>query len=123
MGGCGCSLVGISIIAWFFAVLFAYGMWNVDEKAGLKNERDWAAYTAQVEQWDSIADESVRDSLIESLPAPPIRQGGFAAGFGLLAAMFVIVVSLLPLGIGICLLSMRRKVVRQERKEQQSWNR
>lgn len=115
--GCGCVLVVIGTIAILAALYFAFAMWSADEDAGVKNEADWEAYNAKVEQLDTIADVQLRDSLIAEIPHPLHRQGGFATIFGIFGAVVVIVVAAFPLTIG-CILMVRYSK-RREREEQE----
>lgn len=102
--GCGWVLIVVGIMAVLFAVFMAVALWQSDEEAGVKNDADWEAYNARVEQLDTISDAAVRDSLIAEIPTPVIRQGGFATIFGLLMGLAIIVAAAFPLAIGCVLL-------------------
>ena len=50
------------------------------------------------------------DSVIEAkYPRPLLRQGGFATIFGGFFALIIIVVALIPLGIGFLVVKYRRR--------------
>jgi len=102
--GCGWTLIVMGIMAMLFAIFLAVALWQADEEAGVKNDADWEAYNARVEQLDTISDAAVRDSLIAEIPTPVIRQGGFATIFGLLMGLAIIVAAAFPLAIGCVLL-------------------
>lgn len=102
--GCGWTLIVVGIMAMLFAIFLAVALWQADEEAGVKNDADWEAYNARVEQLDTISDAAVRDSLIAEIPTPVIRQGGFATIFGLLMGLAIIVAAAFPLAIGCVLL-------------------
>lgn len=102
--GCGWVLIAAGIMAMLFAIFLAVALWQADEEAGVKNNADWEAYNARVEQLDTISDAAVRDSLIAEIPTPVIRQGGFATIFGLLMGLAIIVAAAFPLAIGCVLL-------------------
>ena len=102
--GCGWALIVMGIMAMLFAIFLAVALWQADEEAGVKNDADWEAYNARVEQLDTISDAAVRDSLIAEIPTPVIRQGGFATIFGLLMGLAIIVAAAFPLAIGCVLL-------------------
>ena len=97
-------LIAVGIMAVLFAIFLAVALWQADEEAGVKNDADWEAYNARVEQLDTISDAAVRDSLIAEIPTPVIRQGGFATIFGLLMGLAIIVAAAFPLAIGCVLL-------------------
>ena len=102
--GCGWVLIAVGIMAMLFAIFLAVALWQADEEAGVKNDADWEAYNARLEQLDTISDAAVRDSLIAEIPTPVIRQGGFATIFGLLMGLAIIVAAAFPLAIGCVLL-------------------
>ncbi len=114
--GCGWVLIAAGIMAMLFAILLAVALWQSDEEAGVKNDADWEAYNARVEQLDTISDAAVRDSLIAEIPTPVIRQGGFATIFGLLMGLAIIVAAAFPLAIG-CVLLVRYSKRREKEKE------
>lgn len=114
--GCGWLLITAGALAMLFAVFFAYSMWTADEEAGVKNDAEWDAYNQRVEQLDSIADTELRDSLITEIPAPMIRQGGFATIFGILIGVVIIFIAAFPLAIG-CILLVRYSKRRELRIE------
>ena len=95
------------ILTAFFLVM---GTNLADKKAGEKNEAEWAAYHQQVEAMDSIADVALRDSLIQELPHPIIRQGGIATMFALFGGFVIVVIALIPLGIGTYLYAKNRNI-------------
>lgn len=114
--GCGWVLIVAGIMAMLFAIFLAVALWQSDEEAGVKNDADWEAYNARVEQLDTISDAAVRDSLIAEIPTPVIRQGGFATIFGLLMGLAIIVAAAFPLAIG-CVLLVRYSKRREKEKE------
>ena len=114
--GCGWTLIVVGIMAMLFAIFLAVALWQADEEAGVKNDADWEAYNARVEQLDTISDAAVRDSLIAEIPTPVIRQGGFATIFGLLMGLAIIVAAAFPLAIG-CVLLVRYSKRREKEKE------
>lgn len=114
--GCGWTLIVVGIMAMLFAIFLAVALWQADEEAGVKNDADWEAYNARVEQLDTISDATVRDSLIAEIPTPVIRQGGFATIFGLLMGLAIIVAAAFPLAIG-CVLLVRYSKRREKEKE------
>ncbi len=114
--GCGWTLIVMGIMAMLFAIFLAVALWQADEEAGVKNDADWEAYNARVEQLDTISDAAVRDSLIAEIPTPVIRQGGFATIFGLLMGLAIIVAAAFPLAIG-CVLLVRYSKRREKEKE------
>lgn len=117
-GGCGCLLVMLGAIAIGLAVAFAVAMVYADKEAGEKHETEWEEYNAQVAQLDSIQDVALRDSLIEEIPRPYIRQGGFAALFGIFTGLGVVIIASFPLAIGCILLVKYNRAKRKERELQ-----
>ena len=108
--GCGCLLMLIGAILVAAAFVFVMGSNLADKEAGERNEAEWKVYNQQIEALDSIADEAVRDSIAETLPRPYIRQGGFATMFGLFIGAIVVVIALIPLGVGTYLYAKNRKL-------------
>lgn len=113
--GCGCLLVALGSVAILFAVAFAWGMWVADDEAGEKNDAEWEEYNAWVEQIETMEDSVAVDSLMASRPAPIIRQGGFAAAFGIVIGLGIIVVAAFLLGIGCILLVRHNHKKRREK--------
>lgn len=108
--GCGCapSIVGALLVA--FALTLALSCYSADKKAGEENQKQWAEYSTHLEEIDSLYDAGVPDSVIEAkYPRPLLRQGGFATIFGGFFALIIIVVALIPLGIGIFLVVKYRR--------------
>jgi hypothetical protein len=108
--GCGCLLMVTGAFLILTAFFLVMGTNLADKKAGEKNEAEWAAYHQQVEAMDSIADVALRDSLIQELPHPIIRQGGIATMFALFGGFVIVVIALIPLGIGTYLYAKNRKI-------------
>ena len=81
-----------------------------DKEAGEKNKAEWEAYHQQMEALDSITDVAQRDSLVQELPHPIIRQGGIATMFALFGGFIIVVIALIPLGIGTYLYAKNRKI-------------
>ena len=97
----------VFILAAFILVM---GTNLADKEAGEKNKAQWEAYHKQVEAMDSITDVALRDSLIQELPRPVIRQGGFATMFALFFGLIIVGIALLPLGIGAYLVAKNKKI-------------
>ena len=108
--GCGCSLLILGAVLICAAVICALASYVADEHAGKENEAQWEVYNQQIAALDSIADEAVRDSIAQELPAPHIRQGGFATLFGFFFGFIIVVIALIPLGIGAYLYAKNRKL-------------
>ena len=108
--GCGCLLMVTGAFLILTAFLFVMASNLADKEAGEKNEAEWEAYRQQVEAMDSIADVALRDSLIQELHQPVIRQGGFATMFALFGGFIIVIVALIPLGIGTYLYAKNRKI-------------
>ena len=113
--GCGCILIALGSVAILVAIAFACSMWVADDEAGEKNEAEWEEYNAWVEQIESMEDSVTVDSLMASRPAPIIRQGGFAAAFGIVIGLGIIVVAAFFLGIGCILLVRHNHKKRKEK--------
>ena len=93
-----------------FALTLALSCYSADKKAGEENQKQWAEYNTHLEEIDSLYDAGVPDSVIEAkYPRPLLRQGGFATIFGGFFALIIIVVALIPLGIGIFLVVKYRR--------------
>ena len=108
--GCGCLLLILGAVLISAAVIFALASYVADEHAGKENEAQWEVYNQQIAALDSIADEAVRDSIAQELPAPHIRQGGFATLFGFFFGFIIVVIALIPLGIGTYLYVKNKKL-------------
>jgi hypothetical protein len=108
--GCGCLLMVTGAFLILTAFLFVMASNLADKEAGEKNEAEWEAYRQQVEAMDSIADVALRDSLIQELHQPVIRQGGFATMFALFGGFIIVIIALIPLGIGTYLYAKNRKI-------------
>lgn len=108
-GGCGCLLVVLGGFILALSIFVAVVMVVADIDAGHKHEAWVEEYNHQVAVLDSIQDESLRDSLIAEIPRPYIRQGGFAAMFGLAAGGVGIIIGAVPLIIGIILIFLHRR--------------
>lgn len=102
-----------------FAIILAVGSWAADENAGKKNDAEWDEYNAWVAQVDSMEDRVLADSLMETHPAPIIRQGGFATAFGAIFAIAIIAVATIPIVAGIIMMSVYRQRKRQELMQKQ----
>lgn len=108
--GCGCALSIVGALAIVIALFIAFTCYSADKEAGEENERQWAEYSTHLEEIDSLYDAGVPDSVIEAkYPRPLLRQGGFATIFGGFFALIIIVVALIPLGIGIFLVVKYRR--------------
>lgn len=111
--GCGCALSVVGALAIVLALFIAFTCYSADKKAGDENREQWAEYNSHQTEIDSLYDAGVPDSVIEAkYPRPLLRQGGFATIFGGFFALIIIVVALVPLGIGIFLVVKYRR--RQE---------
>ncbi|MBO7338077.1 MAG: hypothetical protein J6U33_05505 [Paludibacteraceae bacterium] len=111
--GCGCALSVVGALAIVLALFIAFTCYSADKKAGDENREQWAEYNSHQTEIDSLYDAGVPDSVIEAkYPRPLLRQGGFATIFGGFFALIIIVVALIPLGIGIFLVVKYRR--RQE---------
>jgi len=108
--GCGCSLIILGTVLICAAFTFALAAYVADENAGKENEAQWEVYNQQIAALDSIADEAVRDSIAQELPSPHIRQGGFATLFGFFFGFIIVVIALIPLGIGTYLYVKNKKL-------------
>lgn len=108
--GCGCLLMVTGAFLILTAFLLVMGTNLADKKAGEKNEAEWKTYRQQVEAMDSIANVALRDSLIQELPHPVIRQGGIATMFALFGGFIIVVIALIPLGIGTYLYAKNRNI-------------
>ena len=108
--GCGCVLSIVGALAIVIALFIAFTCYSADKESGEENERQWAEYNTHLEEIDSLYDAGVPDSVIEAkYPRPLLRQGGFATIFGGFFALIIIVVALIPLGIGIFLVVKYRR--------------
>lgn len=108
--GCGCALSVVGALAIVLALFIAFTCYSADKKAGDENREQWAEYNTHLEEIDSLYDAGVPDSVIEAkYPRPLLRQGGFATIFGGFFALIIIVVALVPLGIGIFLVVKYRR--------------
>ncbi|MBO6005823.1 MAG: hypothetical protein J6P49_03075, partial [Paludibacteraceae bacterium] len=108
--GCGCALSGVGALAIVWALFLAVTCYSADKKAGDENREQWAEYNSHQTEIDSLYDAGVPDSVIEAkYPRPLLRQGGFATIFGGFFALIIIVVALVPLGIGIFLVVKYRR--------------
>ena len=115
-GGCGCILTVIGGVIILCSIIFGLIMYVADEDAGEKHDAWIEEYNGQVAALDSIQDEAVRDSLIEAIPAPYVRQGGFATIFGIFFGGIGVIIGIIPVIIGLVLIVRHR---RQKRKEQE----
>lgn len=102
--GCGWSLISLAVIAVLFAFFMACGSVVADKHAGEENEKEWTEYNAWTAQLDQMEDTLRADSLRETRQAPHIRQGGFASMFGIFFGLCIIIIALIPLGIGLYLI-------------------
>lgn len=108
--GCGCALSIVGALLAAFALTLALSCYSADKKAGEENQKQWAEYSTHLEEIDSLYDAGVPYSVIEAkYPRPLLRQGGFATIFGGFFALIIIVVALIPLGIGIFLVVKYRR--------------
>ena len=108
--GCGCVLSIVGALAIVIALFIAFTCYSADKKAGDENREQWAEYKRHQTEIDSLYDAGVPDSVIEAkYPRPLLRQGGFATIFGGFFALIIIVVALVPLGIGIFLVVKYRR--------------
>lgn len=113
-GGCGCLLTVLGSFIVLCSVIFAFALYVADEDAGEKHDAWVAEYNEQVSALDSIQDVAVRDSLIETIPAPYVRQGGFATLAGIIFGGIGLIVGVIPLIVGLVLI---RKHRRERQKE------
>lgn len=108
--GCGCALSVVGALAIVIALFIAFTCYSADKEAGEENRKQWAEYNSHQVEIDSLYDAGVPDSVIEAkYPRPLLRQGGFATIFGGFFALIIIVVALIPLGIGIFLVVKYRR--------------
>lgn len=118
--GCGCVLLIIGVLLALFAIFIGVGSCTADNKAGEKNEAEWAEYNANMPIIDSLYEAGVPDSIIDArYPQPIIRQGGFATIFGGLIAFIILIVAAIAIIIGVILTRKKqRKLTSQNEKDE-----
>lgn len=90
----------LGLLLILFALWMGVGSTVADQEAGKQNEAEWKEYNEWVAQVDTITDEAVVDSLMDTRKAPPIRQGGFATAFGIVFAIIILIPGILFTVIG-----------------------